>query len=77
MSKFEELVAAELARARELHEDSPSLMHAAGIIREEFEEMWDYVKQDAPEATVLREMVSLAAACQRAAEDLGFVDDQN
>lgn len=75
MSKFTELVEAELEHARAKHIPFPTLQHAEGVIREEFEEFWDEVKAQNPsKAKLLAELVSTAASCQRAAEDLGLLE---
>lgn len=80
MSSFAELVKNELVRARAKH---PSIMHstheAYGIILEEVDEFWDLCKQQYPKdeffikefkSSMLKELVQVAAMCQKAAEDL-------
>lgn len=73
-NKFAGLVHNELLRARNKH---PGIMHshhhAYGVILEEVDEYWDFVKADGPAGKKLSELVQIAAMCQRAAEDLGLV----
>jgi purine nucleoside phosphorylase len=72
MTTFPELVAKELARARTLHQAPLSSAHeAAAVIREEHEEFWDEVKRkDRNNLELLKELIHLAAMCQRTAEDV-------
>ena len=39
-----------------------------GIIKEEFDEMWDEIKKDAPTEELMKEIVQVAAMCLRYAE---------
>ena len=53
-----------------------SYHEASAIIREEFEEFWDIVKQNNCErdpVAALHELVDIATSCWSAAEDLGLV----
>lgn len=75
---FPKLVAAELERARRLHPTPHHSPHeAAAVILEEYEEFWELVKEK-PQYMVRRrllaELTHVAAMCQRAAEDLGYVE---
>lgn len=75
MDKWTELVEKELAYARDKHAPFPTLHHAYGVIQEEFDEWWDEVKlQNPSKAKLLSELVSVAASCQRAAEDLKLME---
>jgi hypothetical protein len=70
-SNFPKLVERELQNARELHGNQHSMHESYAVILEELEEMWDEIKERDPNRTlVLKELVQVAAMCQRAAEDL-------
>lgn len=74
-SGFPTMVAAELASARNGHAPMPSSHHALGVITEEFEEFKDEVKRkQLVISAAVRELVQIASSCQRAAEDLGWVE---
>lgn len=60
----------ELLRATKLHGPMKSYHEGAGVIREEFEELWDEVKKKHPDPAKLRE-----EAIQLAAMALRFVYD--
>lgn len=70
---FDELVAKELASAREQHPPINSLHKGFAVIMEEFDEfkaeVWKRSSARQPHE-VLRELVQLAAMCQRVAEDV-------
>ena len=70
---FPELVATELKSARQQFPRFASRDEAFGVILEEIDEFWDKVKHHqrewAPPA-LLRELIQIAAMCQRAVEDL-------
>lgn len=66
----------ELAYARDKHGPIRTLHDAYGVIQEEFDEWFDEVKKQNPgRARLLAELVSVAAMCQRAAEDLHLIED--
>ncbi|MFB3894299.1 MAG: hypothetical protein ACE15C_20025 [Phycisphaerae bacterium] len=72
---FAELVAAELARARQKHSDMNSAHEAYAVILEELDEFWEMVKTDDHKFSdgqdrMVAELVQIAAMCQRAAEDV-------
>lgn len=70
--KFNDLVEAELIRARQKHSSVPSRHHAMSVITEEFIELRTEVYNDSQTREVLKELVHLAATCQRFAEDVLF-----
>lgn len=75
MSKFQEMVAAELVYARQKHTwpQPPSIHHAHSVLLEEVEEFWDEVRAQKPDRNrVLRELIQVGAMAQRAAEELGL-----
>lgn len=68
---FLDLVNRELHAARLTWDDMADGLEAIGVIREEFDEFWDEVKKKQRDPEVeLRELVQIAAMCQRAIEDL-------
>ena len=74
---FQRAVALELHAARQKHALIHSLHEASAVIREEYEEFWNYVKMNAEyrcKESLLQELVQIAAAAQRTAEDLGLID---
>lgn len=75
MSNFLELVATDLAKARAKHKGGMHSPHEAyGVILEELDEFWDLVREQKPDkAEMLEELVSVAAMCNRAAEDLELI----
>lgn len=85
MKPFAKAVQEELARARKLYPaPMPTAHDAHGKVREECDEFWDEVRKkeavrDTPEGKLkmLTELVQCAAMCQRAAEDLGLIDDSH
>lgn len=71
MSEFAELVARELSRARRIH---PGAIHGwhegESVIPEEFDEMVAEVRRKhVNKEDLLKELVQVAAMCQRMAED--------
>lgn len=74
MTAFPAFVAAELVAARAAHADMHTGHEALGIILEEFDEFKEEVRSRVIDpARAMRELVQIAAMCQRAAEDLGWV----
>jgi len=76
---FPELVKIELACARASHGPQASLHEAYAVILEEVDELWDEVKkkrQNRSQGKILGELIQIAAMCQRAAEDLKFIQQQ-
>jgi len=75
---FADLVRGEMEYARARHRKLASSHEALGVILEEVGEFTDEVfkhrSRRNPE-TMLAELVQIAAMCQRAAEDLGFIGD--
>jgi hypothetical protein len=73
---FAELVAAELARARDRYPKFHSLHEAFATLLEEVDEIWEEIKRR-PELRVktrlLQEAVQVGAMIQRLAEDTGLV----
>lgn len=60
------------------HPPLASLHEAYSVILEELDELWEHVRkrrQDRVPAETLKELVQIAAMCQRAAEDLGLVKE--
>lgn len=53
-----------------------SLHEAASIIREEYEEFWDAVKEDDPFESFYEELVQIAVTALRTACDLGILSRQ-
>lgn len=72
---FLELVAADLAKARSKHPGGMNSPHEAyGVILEELDEFWDLVREQKPsKERMLEELISVAAMCNRAAEDLRMI----
>jgi hypothetical protein len=67
---FLSLVAAELAKARAKHRSIYSLHEGYAVVLEELDELWDEVRaQEVSRERVLKELVQVAAMCQRFAED--------
>jgi len=76
-SKFEKLVRAEIAGARERHEPIHSLHEGYSVILEELQELWEEVmrKRSLRDHDNIRlELVQIAAVATRVCEDLGFID---
>lgn len=73
MSKFQQLVKAEIARARKGHPPINSLHEGYAVLLEEVdefkEEVWKKARKRDPEK-VLAELVQVAAMAQRVAEDV-------
>lgn len=67
------LIAAEIQRARSLHEPYVSAHEAYAVILEEVEEFWDEVKrrrQHRDEKAMAKELVQIATVALRALSDL-------
>jgi hypothetical protein len=75
MITFPILVQTELVKARAKHRCIESRHEAVAVILEEFEEFKESVFRDQPIETSLKELVQLAAICQRCAEDVPFVGE--
>lgn len=76
---FPAMVKGELARARMVHREPLHSAHeGAAVIREEYDEFWDEVKRkDRNNLEMMKELVQLAAMCQRFAEDvMGIAAEQ-
>lgn len=59
-------IVSEVDRAYTKHGDLQWGRHEFyGIIAEEFDEMWDDIKSDAPQESVEKELVQVAAMCLR------------
>lgn len=70
---FLEEVAAEVVRARLKHGPMNSLHEAYAVILEELDEFWEEVRAQQFDATnAHKELVQIAAMCQRAVEDRGL-----
>ena len=72
-TEFVDLLQAEVRRAESMYPPMHSLMEAASVIREEFEEFWDAVRvKDANRdyENLAEELVQTAAMCMRAYNDL-------
>lgn len=68
---FPAAVALELERARLAHPNQRSVHESYAIILEELDEFWDEVRKRKPDpADLMREIVQVAAMCQRCAEDV-------
>lgn len=67
--RLRRLIDAELDRAYAKHGKEPWSRHEFyAILLEEVEELWDDIKADSPLHVVLKELVQVAAMCQRYAE---------
>lgn len=72
---FSSLQKIELEKARIKHSNMPTLHHAVAVIQEEFEEFKEEVFKQKPDFSNMRkELIQLAAMCQRAAEDLKLLE---
>ena len=72
-TEFVDLLQAEVRRSESMYPPMHSLMEAASVIREEFEEFWDAVKvKDANRdyENLAEELVQTAAMCMRAYNDI-------
>ena len=76
MKSFQQLVSEELANARAKHRGLNTKHEALAVIMEEFEEFKEAVFRDMPTEESLKELIQLAAMCQRAAEDVGLIAAQ-
>jgi len=74
MSEFIRLMEEQLERARDKHKIAIRCPHEAlGVIREEYVEFEREVFRQVPHRqALLRELLHVAAMCQRAAEDLAL-----
>jgi len=76
VNTFRDLVAHELEQATRQWDRMNDLADASGILAEELDEFWDEVRKPAPARDprrLLRELVQLAAMCQRAVRDLRLI----
>lgn len=75
MSEFSEMVELELMEARlKFPAGFHSGHEAYGVILEELDEFWDEVKRQRPNPVLLlKELIQIAAMCERTAEDLGLM----
>ena len=71
---FQELVSTEIEKARKKHRGINSRHEGVAVILEEFEEFKEAVFRDQSSTEVLKELVQVAAMCQRCAEDIGLID---
>ena len=72
-TKFVDLLQIEVKRAESMYPPMNSLMEAASIIREEFEEFWEAVRvkdSKRDQENLAEELVQTAAMCMRAYNDL-------
>jgi len=75
VTDFARGVELELSLARNGHGALRCRHEAVGVILEEFEEFKQEAFLKKPDATKMcRELIQIAAMCQRAAEDLGYID---
>lgn len=78
-SKFQELVAAELAKARARYPmNFVDAHHGFAKMKEEVDEVWDEVRRNESDGSrrdeaMLKELVQVAAMAQRMAEDIGLL----
>jgi NTP pyrophosphatase (non-canonical NTP hydrolase) len=73
MTKFNELVKAELKRARQQHGPILSVHEGYAVILEELDEVWDEVKKKTSEQNLnnlFKELVQVSAMAQKMAEDV-------
>jgi len=68
--QFDELVAGELARARDKFPPINSVHEGYAVLLEEVDELWDEIKKGGPPHRALAELVQIAAMAQRLAEDV-------
>lgn len=67
--RLRQLIDIELDRAYAKHGNEPWSRHEFyAILLEEVEELWDDIKADRPLPMVLKELIQVAAMCQRYAE---------
>lgn len=77
-STFAQLMDEETTRVRSRKAPVKSWHEGYGLIAEEFDEFWDEVKKKSEKRdrdNALKELVQIAALCQRIAIDLALVDD--
>lgn len=73
MKTFNEMINEELVRARKKHGPMNSLHEAHSVILEELDEVWDEIKKKTKARDLnhlLKELVQVAAMCQKTAEDV-------
>lgn len=77
MKPFARAVQQELNRARTKHPTPHRSPHETfAVLHEEVDEFWDEVKAQKPDRIkMLNELIQIGAMAQRAAEDLGLIDD--
>lgn len=76
--RFSDMVAAEIASARTNHKNINSFHEGYAIILEELDEVWEEVRKRSSERSndrTLKELVQVAAMCQRTAEDLRLIPE--
>lgn len=79
MADFKALMSEKINRSREKHEPIHSAHESYAVILEELDEYkaWVWKRRSQRDKTeMLKELVDVAAACQRAAEDLGLVEPE-
>ena len=79
MSEFAKIVRAELISARAKWAPQHSAHESYAVILEELDEFWEEVRKKKSERSnvrMLSELVQIAAMAQRAAEDLGLIDQE-
>lgn len=75
MQQFPNLVAAELKKARAKHRGIQSRHEGYAVLLEEVDELWEEIKaQDVNQDKLGKELVQVAAMCQRFAEDCYLAD---
>lgn len=77
MADFRTLMTEKVKRSREKHEPIHSCHEGYAVILEELDEFkaWVWMRRSQRDKSeMLKELVDVAAACERVAEDLGLVD---
>lgn len=75
---FRKLMDDETSRARQRGCGCKTWHEGYGLILEELDEFWDEVKKKSSKrdrANALKELVQIAALCERVAVDLALIDD--
>ncbi len=77
MKAFAKAVQQELSKARDKHPKPHNSYHESyAVLLEEVDEFWEHVRAQKPNRIeTLNELVQIGAMAQRAAEDLGLIDD--
>ncbi len=75
--KFNELVWSDLQRARSIHGPIRSKHEGIAVIEEEFLELREQVFFSKDKRKLLQELIQTAAMCQRMAEDIGLITEEN